>query len=216
MTTIAIIDKYPMMRMGLELFLKNNYQEAVFLESESLDMFAQNEPDRSPDLFILGYAHDLKVDNYKLIDGLRKKYLKAKIIVYDGNPEFLKVASYFQRGVTGYISKSSDGLELLRCISQVENGKNYIGSEVMEVLLPKWLPTNRVRTLTGKRLTSNEYEIARSLADGDRITSIADHRNRKVSTISTIKKNIFKKLNIDHIKDLVHALNNVSENQNRL
>lgn len=216
MTTIAIIDKYPMIRMGLELFLKKNFQEAVVLESESLDRFEQNEPDQSPDLFILGYTHDSSVDHYELIVSLKKKYTKAKIIVYDGHPEFSKVASYFQGGVTGYISKSSDGPELLRCISQVENGKNFISNEVMEVLLPKWLPTNHLRKHTVKSLTSNEYEIARSLANGDRITSIANHRNRKVSTISTIKKNIFKKLNIDHIKDLVQALDRVSENQSEV
>jgi DNA-binding NarL/FixJ family response regulator len=207
MTSIAVIDKHPIVRFGLGVFLRENCRGAVVVESESLGRFYEQQPENNPDLFILGNTYDLMEDYQQLIVKLRKNSSAVRIIMYDEHPEYSKVELYLKAGVKGYISKTSDIQELLKCVSEVDNGKTYISSDVMEVLITKLLVKNILPHSKDRQfLTRHEYEIARSLADGERITSIAHTMKRKISTISTIKKNVFKKLHINHIKDLAAAL----------
>jgi DNA-binding NarL/FixJ family response regulator len=55
-------------------------------------------------------------------------------------------------------------------------------------------------------LSSQEYEIASQLLKGLSTNNIAQKIGRKATTISTIKNNIFKKLEVDNIIKLPRVL----------
>jgi DNA-binding NarL/FixJ family response regulator len=55
-------------------------------------------------------------------------------------------------------------------------------------------------------LTNREFEITKFLLDGTRTRDIANQLCLKPNTVSTIKKNIFIKLNVDSVIDLYKLL----------
>lgn len=207
MKTIAVIDKHPIVRAGLEVFIKNNFNEVTLLEFDSFHHFNKICLDISPDLFIVGNTVELPNNQCKLIMGLIGKSKQTKVIIYDDSPDFLKVSLYFKSGATGYLSKQSEMEELLKCISEVERGRNYVSNEIMEILIPKWISPGK-DTVSGNHvtLTHREFEIATFLIDGASVSQISKRLQRKTSTISTIKKNLFRKLQIENLVDLKDSL----------
>lgn len=207
MRTIAIVDKYPVVRAGMDVFIRNNFSEISILESDSLDYFEQFNSSKNPDLLIIGNTPESTTRKLEILTLFKRKNELTKIIIYDENPDFTKVSHYFKSGASGYLTKMSDMAELLRCIADVQNGKTYISSEILDVLLEKWSsPGHDTSSQSKKLLTKREYEIAMLLVNGDTISFISQKLQRKVSTISTTKKNIFKKLEITNITDLKNSL----------
>ena len=208
MITIAIIDRYPIFRVGLELFIKKNADEISILTSNSLDHFIQFNFTENPDLIILGNTVEAPNIQCSLIIRLKQKNKLTRVIVYDDNPDFIKVSHYFKSGVTGYLTKASDMSELLRCMVDVQNGKTYISNEILEVLLTQWSSSGNAQNAKSKKfLTKREYEIATYLINGNTVSYISKKLQRKVSTISTIKKTIFKKLEVTDLAELKNSLN---------
>jgi DNA-binding NarL/FixJ family response regulator len=207
METIAIIDKHPIVRAGLDVFLKNNFNEVSILEFESFYHFNKTSFNNYPDLFIVGNTVELPSTQCKFIMALSVENHPAKVIIYDEDPDFLKVSLYFKSGVTGYLTKQSDMDELLKCIRDVQNGKNHLSNEVLEVLLSKWVsPGNESARQNQITLTHREFEIANFLISGCSVSQISKKLQRKASTISTIKKSLFRKLKITTLVDLKDSL----------
>lgn len=207
MKTIAIIDKHPIVRAGLDVFIKNNFKKVSILEFDSFLHFNNASFDDYPDLFIVGNTVELPSRQCKFIMELLVKNQLTKVIIYDEDPDFFKVSLYFKSGVRGYLTKQSSMEELLKCIRDVQNGKNYTSNDVLEVLLPKWVsPATDSARKNEIILTHREFEIANFLMNGSSVSQISKKLQRKASTISTIKKNLFRKLKITTLVDLKDSL----------
>lgn len=200
--TIALIDKHPITRRGLFLLLKNQFKEAVILQSESILTFYKLFRNQDPDLIILGISQDINDNNIGFINFIRQNYPKGPIILYDENPGSSLVFHYLKTGIFGYLSKQNNILELTECIESVLNGKRYICNEILNLILSQHLTEKKDIYKDNGLLTSREYEIAHYLSQGMKTSLIAQTLGRKMSTISTIKTNIFKKLQVGNILEL--------------
>lgn len=207
MKTIAVIDKHPVVRAGLEIFIKNNFNEVTIIEFDSFYYFNKVNIDTAPELFIVGNTVELPSQQCSLIMKLKEKNPSAKLIIYDDNPDFLKVSQFVKSGVTGYVTKRSEMTELLNCIAEIQKGKNYFGNDILEVLIPKWAtPVDASSQINRITLTHREFEIANYLINGDTVAAISKKLHREVSTIRAIKKNLFNKLKITNLVDLRDSL----------
>jgi DNA-binding NarL/FixJ family response regulator len=207
MSTIAIIDQYPIVRAGLDFFIKSNFKNASVLESDSLDNLLRARYSLTPDLIIVGTTPEPTKNQCDMIARIRKANGETKVIVYDECPNFSKVSLYFKSGATGYLTKTSGMEELLNCISDVQLGKKYICSKILEVMLSQWSPPKADSSVNRlNALTPRENEIGNLLMEGNSVSSISLKLNRKMSTVSTIKKNIFKKLGITSLMDLKDSM----------
>jgi DNA-binding NarL/FixJ family response regulator len=207
MKTIVVIDKHPVVRAGLEIFIKNNFGEVTTIEFDSFSEYNKATQQYATDVFIVGNTVELPSSQCKLIAKLKEKNQQVKVIIYDDNPDYLKVSQYFKSGATGYVTKRSDMNELLACISDIRKGQNYISSDVLEVLIPKWASTvENISARNETALTHREFEVATYLLRGDTVHEIAKKSQRDVSTIRAIKKNLLVKLKITNLVDLRDVL----------
>lgn len=205
MLTIVVINAQPILRKGLSLVLKNHFSDAVILETESISSFSTEHPDVKPDLFIIGQTGNNESNDLKLIVSLKKTFSDGKVVIYEGDQT--NIINYFKVGIQGYVSKQAEVEELISCINDVLKGKVFLSHEAMIQFLVKDSPASAnpkasFALKNSKSLTSREYEIARYLSDGLSTSLIAQKLERKSSTISTIKKNVYKKLNISNIVEL--------------
>ena len=218
MKKILIIDKHPVFRSGLKVLLQELYQNLDIREAQCLDELKTTD---TLHLILLGTDRFFwqNPDRYTL--QLKQISESSKIIICDdsevSNLSAFKY-SFNTIGVNGYLLKQFSLTEFHNCLVQVEEGKRYIGYETAFQLAitqgnashehkPKALTPKKIYgNLEPKKLSKGELKVANYLCMGKRTLQIARETDRKPSTISTIKSNIYKKLSIQNVFQLRKAL----------
>lgn len=202
---VALLDKYPVLRLGLKELLTGHFKSITTIESEGIKLFSELQLDQTPDIIIMGFSEQEKDDHLRDVNMARKAYPQASLIVYADEVLNLNgLSGYLSLGVEGYLSKRADSLELITCVSTVADGKKYVNVADLLSLIgkPESGKKETFRNAGELRLSGRETEIARYLAEGKKPSWISQKLNRKPSTISTIKRNIFKKLTVTNILEL--------------
>jgi DNA-binding NarL/FixJ family response regulator len=202
MHTIAIIDRHPILRAGLCAFLKDHLQNSRILLAGNPEHFVALYPGQKPDLFILGLNNGPKINNFGSIKELKTKFPVSSLIVYDEKADPALSRLYIKAGASGYLSKQDELEELQTCLRQVMAGRRYICREVIHINVF----LNSEAKKKANALSFREYEVASYLSQGMKISWIAKALGIQVSTTSTVKTKIFKKLNIESIVQLEKLL----------
>ena len=205
--TIAIIDKYPIVQSGIQLVLKAHIGITNILVSDGVATFYQKYKNEKPELIIISLSQQQGVSHFQTLGFLKQFYPLSPAILYDEPVETSIAHKYFQLGITGYVAKTDALTELIICAQKVINGGCYISTDVTNAFVQD---ISTFKNKDGKkmntRLTSRENEIATYLVNGQKTSEIARNLQRKVSTISTIKASIFKKMKVSDILKLSHAI----------
>lgn len=203
---ILVIDKFPLIRIGLTIAIHNHFSNCEVEQFESFDVFQQSKIKFKPDLIIQGFPKE-RSSNLKIIARVKAFYPKVGLIIYDEQPTSSLLIEYLQAGANAYLVKEGSIEELITCITDVAQGKRFINNEALiEAVLNKSFVLEGVALRQKSFLTAHEYEIANYLREGMKTSWIAQKLGRKSSTISTIKANIFKKLEVDNIIKLNEAI----------
>lgn len=205
---ILIISKYTIFRKGLCLLLLQQCPDASITELTGTTPDEQNLPGAEPSLVIVEIDKDSRPRSIEFLNYTKHVFPSAGIIVIDEYADFDSVIDYLQAGVNGYIHQEGNLPDFIRCVSDVLEGKKYIASEILVEVLKKkkGQAAKSSPKKRSSRLTANEHAIATQLSKGVKPSAIAKMRGRKISTISTIKATIFRKLKVDNIVSLREVL----------
>jgi DNA-binding NarL/FixJ family response regulator len=207
---ILVVCNSPILRSGIGFMLKGHYKNAVITETETHN---NRGNEKCPDLIIYcldnGVTHDIDT----VTEFSRKTCKDVKRVVYDHTSNPRTLIACLQKGINGYLSNKSATDELFSCIDLVLDGKRSFDNETLLDLVLKNEATNAPAKGKHKlNLTPNETKIAGMLAEGLKISVIAKNLGKSISTISTIKANIFKKLHVENVISLVEVLKTESSN----
>ncbi len=200
MITIALVDKHPVMRIGLIALLKDNFNDILILESSCMTSFLKTNA--KSDVTILGINPDSNAGNLRFLNKLEDTNVFGPIIVYDDEPRPYLAISFLKAGVMGYLSKQNNESELIECITDVLIGIRYLCKEILGTNKDVSVFEKTTRLKENTNLTFHEYEIAQYICQGVNISEIAQIFDRKTSTISTIKMRILKKLKVNNVLEL--------------
>ena len=202
---IASIDKHPIIRKGLGLFLQEQFENAVLLESENYESFIKSFGESRPDLFILGFAEESNICESEIVRLVKEKMPDTPVVVYDGEPRYQMAVYSMIAGASAYLVKNSCLTELVKCIESVICGKRYLSDDVMDILLKQCMKA----TLAYERialLSEEELITARLICQGLPSEEIATMRSRKISAINRQKLNIYKKLELTNVVELSNLI----------
>ena len=206
MLTIGLIDNFMISRLGLSILINNHYKDVTLLESNSVQEYQVLYGRHTPDMIILGNNSN---DDKKCLTDVRqlKKCNPATpLIIYDEHLIRNLTISYFRIGVNGYVLRQNTAEEIIVCIEAILNQKKYLSPILIEHLLDSLSLSHRARTPKQKTiLTRREIEIATYIVQGMKTSQISAMLGRKASTVSSIKHNIFRKLNVKSVKELLEA-----------
>lgn len=210
MLTFILIDNQPIVQNGLLLILRNYYPAAHFISLTDTSELHQITFTGTPTVAILHTNNYDKISRQQLFR-IKTQYPEVDIIMYDRNHVDNHVLTYLKTGVNGYLSPTSTPDDLYRCIETVLNGKRYMSEEVFQVLceyiVEEGKASRRHRSKNSRIVLSpRQLEIAELLVQGMKTSSIAKHTGLKMSTISTVKTNIFKKMGVDNVMKLSEML----------
>ena len=197
--SVIIMDEHPIVRMSIEVLLQKNKNIQVKLKSgdshEVLDCI-RNHP---IDLVIL----DIEMtgtDGFVLLKRIRNLNKDIKVLFLSSKSEAFYAGRAIRAGANGFVSKRKDLGEIYNAVEMILTGYSFFPSETLSFI-------NHLGSRTGAAvdmpLSNREVTVLRYLANGLSDKEIADQLLLSNKTISAHKSNIFSKLGVQSIVELI-------------
>lgn len=203
--TILLADDHKIIHVGLSLLIEKIRPKAVI-------HFATDFPT------VMGLVDILKFDliimdinmpggNFQsTLEYVKRKQPQVKVMAFSSADERLFALRFIVQGADGFVNKMSQESELEQAIEAMLKTGSYISQEVKESIILNALNKDTPYKNPAELLSDREIEIATLLIQGDSLKLISEKLFIHVSTISTHKTRIFKKLNIQTLPELIDVL----------
>ncbi|ACU63176.1 response regulator transcription factor [Chitinophaga pinensis] len=190
MNYILIAHEPSIMRCGLSQIISMLPAPVTVMMVETPAEMASALEQQPFDLLILS-RHLPGNDTLSMMKMVREKHRATKILLFSSREEKTRIVDVLFETADGYLSNNSSEEDISLTISILVPGHQRLSS-----LRPAF--TNPL-----EQLSSREIEVMNLLAQGLPLLKIAAHMELQVTTVSTYKTRIFKKLEINSIVELL-------------
>lgn len=130
MKTIAIYDRQPLLRLGLQLLIGAHYPCFRLREICNLDDLPTQNRLGDVSVIILGLDLEYDTINRKALRNIQEKFPKARLILYADPIDDPQILPYLHQGIAAYISKQACETEFLGSVHSIlENKKHSLEKE---------------------------------------------------------------------------------------
>lgn len=197
--TLTIADTAFIVRKGLRSLINEKANFVCLAEAsdaKGLDMALKQQ---LPDVLIVDHCCD---DCFSLneISKIKKTYPQVNILVISHEKSAEEIKKIIGIGIKNYLLKDCDEKEITDAIQCCAKGEKYFCGQIIDALLEKEI-SQKEHCETGG-ITDREIEIIKQLVSGKRPKEIATILYISYYTVNTHKKNIYKKLGINHSYEL--------------
>lgn len=190
MNYILIAHEPSIMRCGLSQIISMLPAPVTVLMVETTAEMASAMQQQSFDLLILS-RHLPGADTLSMMKMVKEKHPPTKILLFSSREEKTRIVDVLFETADGYLSNKSSEEDISLTISVLVPGHKRLSS-----LRPAF-------SSPLEQLSSREIEVMNLLAQGLPLLKIAAHMELQVTTVSTYKTRIFKKLEINSIVELL-------------
>jgi two-component system, NarL family, invasion response regulator UvrY len=197
MKRIILADDHSFVRLGLIQILKDEYPSAEITEVADGESLVKEVTLHDFDFVI----SDLDMPGRSGLEALEQiKIIKPKlpVLILSIYPEELYAVRVLKAGAAGYMNKNAAPYELINAIQRILLGKKYITPEISEKLLEQIDVDKKPHEL----LTNREFEIFKQLALGKTLTQISESLSLALTTVSTHRGRIMRKLDTETNSEL--------------
>ena len=204
---VALVDDHSMVREAL----------AMVLNAETdIEVVAQGGSCEETEAILDANEIDVLVLDYNLPDGsaldvlarLEEQGRELRVLVLTIHDSVHYALRTLKAGACGFLIKSSAVEELVSAIRCVWDGDTYVTPKYRGRVLSQTRKPRSHRTGLGS-LSDREFLILRELAAGKSLKETAFTHNIGISTVSTYRSRIMKKLRLDTTSELIRfALEN--------
>ena len=208
---LLIADPNTLTREGLKALLsKKTGVEIVGEASQMADLLPLLETEE-PDILVIDYDVPGCFQIGDIAD-IRVKYPKTDIMVVTGNQNRDDILQILGLQVEVYLLKECDENELISALSACARGEKFFCGRIMDTILEsaiRSVSAPQTETCNPIQLTEREVEVIRLIGNGNTTKDIATQLFLSFHTVTTHRKNIFKKLRIRTASELtVYAVQN--------
>jgi DNA-binding NarL/FixJ family response regulator len=203
---IILVDDHNIVRDGLKILLMNIPEIEVIGEvATGADLFDLLVCVK-PDILLMDISLP-KISGIAITEKISKDYPDIKVIMLTANVNDESVFNSFKAGALGYLPKNIDQAELVDAIKIVNEGNEYLAKSISNAVLRNYFDKAKAGSTkhlkNEQELTKREVEVIILFAEGLSYKEIADRLNISVRTVESHKNNIFEKLELTSIADLV-------------
>jgi two-component system invasion response regulator UvrY len=201
MIRVLIADDHAIVRQGLKQILAETKDMVVAGEAETAHEALKLVREAEWDVALLDISMPDKsgIDTLKLI---RKERPKLPVLMLSMHPEDHYAVRCLKAGASGYLTKQSAPVQLVRAIRQVASGRKYISPAVAEELANSF--GNEGDQPAHTTLSDREYQTLRLIATGHSLSEIAAQLSLSAKTVSVYRARVLEKLNLKNNADVAH------------
>lgn len=204
-TLIVIVDNRTMYRAGIKSNMQSLLPGCVFLERDSFNELPLDSIEGNSVYFMIRIGNTSDHTILSSINKIRGSKKSCKIILYDYQKSIHNIIDFFRKKINGYLPDDFSESELRECIASIAANRLHVN---MQIAVELMIVNPRTRSKKSPPLTPTELKVANLLVTGLSSSLIAKEMDRKISTVSTIKSNIFKKTKVNNVIDLIDVLEN--------
>lgn len=200
---IIVADDHRMVRKAWELLLSENKEYKVVGQAANGAEVLQLLQEIKADIVLMDL--DMPVMNgIEATVKIRNCFPWVKVIALTMQKDRAYIKRFFASGASGFLTKNASEGELLEAVQEVLAGKRYISKEVSEVLSNSLLePVSKEQKQHFQALSERELEIIKLISSGSTTSQIAGLLLISVKTVESHRSNIFKKLQVKNVAQLV-------------
>lgn len=197
--SVIIMDEQPIVRMSIEVLLKENSNIQVVLKSDNGRELIDYIKKQPVDLVIL----DVELpgtDGFSLLKRINELSPTTRVLFLSSRSESFYAGRALRAGANGFISKRKDHNDIIRAVEMLLAGYSFFPSETLNLLSHHSPRRGEINELP---LSNREVTVLRYLANGLTNKEIAEQLLLSNKTISAHKSYIFSKLGVHTIVELI-------------
>ncbi|KFE97228.1 response regulator [Chryseobacterium luteum] len=199
-----LADDHSIVRQGMAILIDEIVPNAKIYQTSSSQQIVEMMKKNGVEIAIID-AHFPDGNSLHVLPQMKAENPDVKILVFTGLEEDLHVLKFIKAGASGYVSKLSDEEQIRQAISDIVHKGEYFSPLSRNLMLQLVQNPGLINPLGS--LTKRELQIAEMYAEGYGNLEIANDLDIKQNTVSTIKKNIFEKLKIENLVELIDLIN---------
>jgi DNA-binding NarL/FixJ family response regulator len=195
-----LADDHVLVRKGIIKILEEAFPSSVFGEASDAAQAIAHVLREKWDIALLDLSMPGR-SGFDLINDLKQIAPSLPLLVLTMYPAEQVALRAYKAGAAGYLTKESVASELETAIRKILSGKKYIPPLIADLLADEMGRKNDT-TEAIDLLSDREYEVFLKIAQGKRLTDIAEDLSLSIKTISTYRSNILQKLKLRENSDL--------------
>jgi DNA-binding NarL/FixJ family response regulator len=201
---IIIADDHRVLRDGLKAILEKAASIQVIGEAENGLQAVQMTRQLAPDVVLMD-IHMPELDGVEAAREITSSRPDTKIIILSMYATKEHIYQAFQAGARGYLLKETSGLEVVEAIQTVADGQRFLSASLTDRIIDGYLAKRESSPPDSPldSLSSRERQVLTLVVQGKTSQEIADRLHLAVSTVSTYRSRLMKKLDVDNLADLI-------------
>ena len=197
MRKYIVADNQELTRFALENFLKRDEEDIVYRAFDRAGLMEQLKEHQSV-VVLLDYTLFDFADEDQLLIIAERFNLSDWILISDElTPQFIRRVVYSSHQFS-VVFKDGPMSEIREALNAVSRHTRYLSQRALETII-----TQQQEEETPNILTTTEMEIVKAIAQGKTTKEIAAERFSSIHTVTTHRKNIFRKLGINTAHEAV-------------
>lgn len=196
--SVIIMDEHPIVRMSIEVLLQKNPQIKVVLKSDNSHEVIEYIRNNDVDMVIL----DIELsgsDGFSLLKRIKNISESTKVLFLSSKSESFYACRAIRAGANGFVSKRKDLCDIYKAVEMLLSGYSFFPADSMNI----FGGGNMRHKFSDMPLSNREITVLRYLANGLSNKEIAAQLLLSNKTISAHKSNIFTKLGVHTIVELI-------------
>jgi DNA-binding NarL/FixJ family response regulator len=137
-----------------------------------------------------------------VLKSVRERYPKMQVIILSMFPEDQYAVRALKNGAAGYVSKEAAPENLVEAIRQASRGKKYVTPAVALALAERIDDKSGAERPLHETLSDREYETLRLIANGKKLSEIAEILALSPKTVSVYRARLLEKMKLRNNADI--------------
>jgi DNA-binding NarL/FixJ family response regulator len=139
-------------------------------------------------------------DSFKSLENIKSEYPDLNILILTNNLNKNELNELLRIGIKSIVYKTADSDEFFQAIDATLKKKKFYCSEVLDMIMES---STKNGLSESSHLTPAEIEVVKLISGGLTTKEIAEKKHVSFHTIMSHRKNIFRKLKINNVSELL-------------
>lgn len=197
---VFVCDDHTIIIDGLKLLFKNHPDFELVGFAEHGEGLTEALRQKKPHILLLDL--NLKeTDGFSLLETIREKDADLRVLILTMYQDEILIDRARKLGANGFLPKNISNEDLLLALRSVESGGFHLPAATRKKMKQK--SVLRDQFVEKMKLTRRELEVIRYIVKGQSSQQMAKLLNVSENTVETHRKNIFRKMRLSNVAELV-------------